>query len=230
MKKRCTKTIFTVCLAAMMLSGCSEIDENASIDVSAPITTESVTEAAAEAATEEAQENTSDEVVYFYQKDEAWASSSLGDSIYTMGDSGCVTCCVAAVLQMQHITIDGLASDADAGEVNQFFSENGGYDSEGNMLWDTLEERTGQTVVRKDASELGTSELYVLLDTLLEEGIYPILRVKVDGNGAYHYVVLVSSENGTYSCMDPLHSTEELVPLSDFGDAIYAIRYIQTSA
>lgn len=162
-------------------------------------------------------------VVCFYQKDDAWKSDKLGDSQYIMSNSGCLTCCVAAVLQMQDFSVDGLSADADAGEVNQFFSEHGVYDSEGNLQWDVLEQLTSVSITKKDASELEDGEL----DAYLEDGCYPIVRVRVGGNGSWHYVLIVSSTDGEYWCMDPLEEEETLVPLSDFGGKIYAVRYLQ---
>ena len=72
-------------------------------------------------AVETAQENAAEQVVFFRQKDDRWKTDTLGDSVYHMADSGCLTCCVAAALQMQQISVDGLPENADAGEVNQFF-------------------------------------------------------------------------------------------------------------
>ena len=162
-------------------------------------------------------------VVYFYQKDNAWKFDKLGNSQYTMGDSGCLTCCVSALLQMQHFTVDGLATDADAGKVNHFFSENGIYDGEGNLQWDVLEEVADVSVTKKDASELSVEEL----DNYLEDGCYPIVRVRMHGNGSYHYVLIVSSQDGEYWCMDPLEELQRLVPLSQFGGKVYAVRLLQ---
>lgn len=70
---------------------------------------------------EASQETAAAETVIFRQKDERWKDDALGNSAYHMADSGCLTCCVAAALQMQQISVDGLPEDADAGEVNQFF-------------------------------------------------------------------------------------------------------------
>ena len=94
------------------------------------------------------------ETVIFRQKDDRWKDDALGDSAYHMADSGCLTCCVAAALQMQQISVDGLPEDADAGAVNQFFSEQGVYDGQGNLQWDVLEQVTGVPVLRQDAAEL----------------------------------------------------------------------------
>lgn len=162
-------------------------------------------------------------VVYFYQKDDAWKSDRLGDSVYTMEDSGCLTCCVAAILQMQDISVDGLSADADAGAVNRLFSEKDVYDGEGNLQWDVLEQVTGVSVVKQEASELDDGAL----DAYLAQGHYPIVRVRVGGDGSYHYVLIVCSRDGEYWCMDPLEETQTLVPLSAFGGKVYAVRVLR---
>ena len=59
---------------------------------------------AAPAVVETAQENAAEQVVFFRQKDDRWKTDTLGDSVYHMADSGCLTCCVAAALQMQQIS------------------------------------------------------------------------------------------------------------------------------
>ena len=179
--------------------------------------------AAKPATVETAQVHMPENVVCFYQKDDVWKTEHLGESKYTMADSGCLTCCVAAAFQMQEISVDGLAENANAGTVNQFFSEQGVYDGEGNLQWNMLEKSTGVSVVQKDAGELADGEL----DAILESGSYPIVRVRVGGVGSYHYVLIVGSADGTYQCMDPLEQEEKLVPLSAFGETIYAVRYLQ---
>ena len=120
--------------------------------------------------------------------------------------------------------LDGLPENADAGEVNQFFSEHGVYDSAGNLLWEMLEQTAGVSVRKQDAAELQDGEL----DQELAAGRYPIVRVKMPKSGSYHYVLLVGSADGTYLCMDPLQTKEQTVPLSDFGGKIYAVRVLQS--
>ena len=146
------------------------------------------------------------ETVIFRQKDDRWKDDALGDSAYHMADSGCLTCCVAAALQMQQISVDGLPEDADAGAVNQFFSEQGVYDGQGNL------------------QELPEGAL----DEYLADGCFPIVRVKMPKSGSTHYVLLTGSEDGTYQCMDPLQKKEQTVPLSDFHNQIYAVRVLQS--
>ena len=135
------------------------------------------------------------ETVIFRQKDDRWKDDALGDSAYHMADSGCLTCCVAAALQMQQISVDGLPEDADAGAVNQFFSEQGVYDGQGNLQWDVLEQVTGVPVLRQDAAELPEGAL----DEYLADGCFPIVRVKMPKSGSTHYVLLTGSEDQIYA-------------------------------
>lgn len=170
------------------------------------------------------QENTATQPVFFRQKDDRWKADALGESAYHMADSGCLTCCVAAALQMQQISVDGLPEDADAGEVNRFFSEHGVYDGQGNLQWDVLEQVTGVSVLRQDAAELSEDAL----DGYLADGCFPIVRVKMPKSGSTHYVLLVGSKDGTYLCMDPLQKKEQIVPLSEFRNQIYAVRVLES--
>lgn len=162
-----------------------------------------------------------DHVVYYAQKDARWKDDPLGDSIYHMGDSGCLTTCLAAVFQMQEIERTALGETINPKTLNQFFSTHGIYDAEGNLLWYTLEEALDVTTVRKEANELKVGEL----DMLLEQGCYPIACVQTK-TGSSHFVLLVGSQDGVYWCMDPVQQDETAVPLSKYGNSFDSIRYL----
>ena len=166
-------------------------------------------------------ENSEDEnITFFYQKDSKWENDNLGDSKYKMNDSGCLTCCVASVLAMSRYLADDLPENYNAGDVNRYFSENNIYDSEGNMLWEKLENLTGFTVEKTEEGDISDD----LLDNYLNNGYYPIIRVRVNGNGNYHYVLITDKRDGEYRCMDPLCNENKTVPLSQFKNKIYAVR------
>ena len=154
-------------------------------------------------------------VVYFCQFDEKWADDHLGASKYKMSDSGCLVSCIASAMNMQKINA------TDPGKLNKEFSEHLIYDGEGNLQWEQFGSQI-MPVTRKNASEVSSKEL----DTLLSNGIYPIARVKLS-YGVGHFVLIVGSENGEYLCMDPLKEKQKPVPLSEFGDKIYFIRYFE---
>ena len=162
-----------------------------------------------------------DNVVYYSQKDDRWKGDPLGDSIYHIGDSGCLTTCLAAVFQMQGIQREALGETINPKTLNQFFSTHGIYDAEGNLQWLALEEALNVTTVRKEANELEAGEL----DSLLEQGHYPIVCVQAK-TGSMHFVLLVGGQDGMYWCMDPMQKEKQTVPLSEYGNRIDSIRYL----
>lgn len=163
-----------------------------------------------------------DNVVYFYQSDMNWYNDSLGESNYEMDDSGCLTTAITSALSMQNIDVENVDVITPK-TINKLLSDNNGYDSEGNMQWDKLEELIGRKVVRKQAGEVDSSKI----DKLLKKGIYPIVRIRVGGNGPIHYVLITESHDGEYWCMDPMNKDLTPVPLSKHNNTIYAVRYIK---
>lgn len=149
-------------------------------------------------------------VISFMQKDERWAGDTLGASSYTMKTSGCVTTCIASALSrgMDEIT---------PGNLNRLFSENDVYDARGNLQWQELKKLGYNADVLTKFSE----------DTIynyLRNCQFPIARVRVNGIGSFHYVLIVGIENGEYICMDPLE--DNLTPLSDYWSKVYAVRVV----
>ena len=149
-------------------------------------------------------------IVFFRQDDTAWAEDKLGTSKYTIGSSGCLVSCIASGLSMCGPVIT-------PGEFNQIHGDEI-YDGEGNLLWGKLEECSDYSVtVYSQLSE------EILMDCLIEE-IFPIVRVRMNGIGNFHYVLIVKAEEGMFYCMDPLK--DGLIPLSKYGNRIYAIRAV----
>ena len=161
-------------------------------------------------------------VVCAFQKNPLWNQDKLGTSAYTMGSSGCLTTCLTSVVDMQDIEIDQIRDGLTPGTLNTLFSSHNVYDGEGNIQWGQLESLLGVSIVRKQASALSAGEI----DHLLEQGCYPIVRVRVAGLGNYHFVLIIGTQDGEYLCMDPLNEKEEVVSLSKFWNRTYAIRYI----
>lgn len=167
----------------------------------------------------------SSEIICYLQSDPSWAGDFLGTSSYTMKSSGCLTTCLTAALQYEGImpeSITGAADSIDPGAFNSFLSKEQVYDSEGNIQWEPLENALNITAVRQDAEGITGKSL----EKLLEKHIYPIVRVRVNGSGSFHYVLIVYSDGKEFWCMDPMNRSDSLVPLSDFDNRIYAVRYI----
>lgn len=153
----------------------------------------------------------SEKVVLYRQDDEKWADDKLGNSTYSMAGSGCLVCCIASAI-----------SDAEnmitPGELNKLFSENGVYDTEGNIQWGQISEMDEFEV------EVFSSPSNEIIEKCLADGKYPIVRVRIKGLGNFHYVLIVGTEEGKYVCMDPLE--DALTTLSDYGNRVYAIRCV----
>lgn len=159
------------------------------------------------------------EPVYLRQRDPAWKEDPLGESRFTIGSSGCLISCIASAVRMEELDVenrDTLTPQTLAASLSQ----NGGFDSEGNLQWAALEQTLGVQIKRE--SSASSDEILAYLD----QGIYPIVRVRVGVVGAVHYVLIVSAENGSFYCMDPLQPEDKLVPLSHFGNRIYAVRCV----
>ncbi len=149
-------------------------------------------------------------VTAFRQDDEIWADDTMGASSFKMGKSGCVTTCIATALSY-------ISEEITPGELNKLFTENSIYDANGNLLWSQLKN------VYRSADVLSTVSEDAIYN-YLKEGLLPIVRVRVNGFGNFHYVLIIGIENGEYICMDPLK--DNFTKLSDYFNRIYAIRVI----
>ena len=152
------------------------------------------------------------EIIRYRQDDTRWAEDQLGASAYTMRSSGCLVSCIAAALSME-----GHGNET-PGTLNQKFSSNRVYDTEGNLQWGSLTESGDY---RADVfPEVSTA----YINNCLTENRYPIVRVRIRGFGSFHYVLIVGARNGEYLCMDPL--LDNIVPLSVYGRRVYAVRCV----
>lgn len=161
------------------------------------------------------------DTVFYFQSDPQWYNDPLGDSKFEMDDSGCLTTSLTSALCMQKIDVEGV-EEITPKTINKYLSDHNVYDSEGNMQWIPLAEAINISVTRKTAGEVNSSKI----DRLLKKGIYPIVRVKIKGT-VVHYILITESHDGEYWCMDPANKNKDLVPLSDYDNRIYALRYIE---
>lgn len=154
-------------------------------------------------------------VVTYRQDDPAWAADKLGDSDFTMRSSGCLVSCIASAISMEK------NEKITPGELNTLFSDNNVYDTEGNILWSGINSLDGYSADVLDGVSPDD------IEKILNEGHYPIVRVKMNGTGKFHYVLIVGTENGSYICMDPLE--DDLTKLSNYKNTVYAIRTVYVS-
>ena len=150
-------------------------------------------------------------VVCYRQDDAEWEEDALGDSSYTMKSSGCLVSCIATALSTS-------GDDITPGELNALFSQNDVYDEDGNIQWKNIEKIDGYAV--KVYDNVSKSDI----NQCLEEGHYPIVRVRRHGWGSYHYVLIAGAKDKEYICMDPL--SDRLLKLSDYKGMVYAVRCV----
>ncbi|MDE7417207.1 MAG: hypothetical protein K2N44_13075 [Lachnospiraceae bacterium] len=154
----------------------------------------------------------SGEVITYRQDDEAWWADMLGDSRFTMKSSGCLVTCIASAVSME------TGTEITPGALNEIFSENQVYDSEGNVQWAMIEKIEGYSAdVFQEVSETEIAQC-------LAFGHYPIVRVRMRGLGNFHYVLIVGIADGEYICMDPLENS--LTKLSHYLNRVYAVRVV----
>ena len=152
------------------------------------------------------------DIVCYRQDDVRWGDDRLGESRFTLRSSGCLVSCIASALSM------GRGEEETPETLNGKFSSEGVYDEEGNIQWGKLRELGDYQV---DVYQEISAEL---VDACLAEGKYPIVRVRVNGIGNFHFVLVAGAENGEYLCMDPLQ--DGIMQLRDYGSRIYGIRCV----
>lgn len=165
-------------------------------------------------------EHSVEDPVLYHQRDERWSKDKLGDSSYTMGSSGCLTTCIASALSTQYQNT-GTGREISPGELNQLFTDKGVYNHSGDIVWDKVKEALPEAEVLV-ASQVDPLEI----EDLLDKGRYPIVKVKIGGNGAGHWVAIMETWDKLYRCMDPLDDSGHLTSLNDHESVAYRMRCV----
>lgn len=155
------------------------------------------------------------DIPYYLQNDSQWAEDKLGNSIFTMKSSGCLTTSLAASLSVQK------GQNITPKELNQLFSDYDVYNANGDIVWANIPNAVEpvETYVPRNP-DADTIEAFV------EEGRYPVVKVKYKGNGAWHWVVLIGSDEDGFLCMDSLNEEKSPQPLSVHGSRVYSMRMV----
>ena len=160
------------------------------------------------------------DMVYFMQKDSRWGEAHLGEARDTMASSGCLVCCLAAGLDMQ-ARDKNLDLYMTAGQLNEVFSREDVYTESGAVIWNKIQEAVPGTICYV-ADTVNKNEI----DQLLADGIFPVVKVRMGGVGAWHWVLLTGTDENGYVCMDPMGEAEVPVSLSEFQDRVYSVRAV----
>lgn len=119
----------------------------------------------------------------FNQGAVAWALKPLGESGLFMWNAGCFTSAVA-------VAMNNYGHQIDPGQLNDQLTAAGGYDSEGLLIWDKLEQLYPDLVLADafDTTNMNTSGSHVLIDVamrriqdLVSMGVPVLITVDVPG-------------------------------------------------
>jgi len=150
----------------------------------------------------------------FQQNDPRWSLDLLGNSIDTLGQSGCAVSSAAMVLSSYGI-------DTDPQRLNVYLTGHGGYVGEGLLVWEKASE-LGAGWVRKGYEDAPS---YALIDQNLLEGNPVIVRLTLR-NGTTHFVVVVGKEGWDYIIRDPARPPAYgIYPLRNLTPRIEALRF-----
>ena len=160
--------------------------------------------------------------VFFCQTDAAWADAPMGASGRTLGEAGDGLTCLAALIEMQQLKTP-IEGEVNPGTLNAWLSENGAYDATGSLNWQRAAALLGVSLTERQPGWgiAGTLEM------LIQQEVYPVVRVKQPGTGTLHDVLLVGTVHGEFQIMDPLDSSGEPNSLSVYGNRIYDVRYLK---
>jgi hypothetical protein len=153
-------------------------------------------------------------VVYYLQNDPAWSSDKLGNTSSSMGGAGCLVTSISTAMDYYGVKYSPQ-------EVNRLFSEKGVFNDSGQVIWKDIKNAVPEIDYKYDrVFDTRT------IETLLDEGLLPIIEVKYRGAGASHWVVVIGSDGADFLVMDPLNQSKTPVKLSEHGGRAYAYRVL----
>ena len=152
------------------------------------------------------------QVAYYLQDDPEWSADKLGNSNTNMDRAGCLVACIATVL-------DYCGLKYTPQEVNRVFGENGVFTETGQVIWMNIHTAVPGIDYLYDRVFTATT-----METLLDEGMLPIIKVKYKGTGAQHWVVVIGSDGTDFLVMDPRNQSKTPLKLSMHGNRAYAYR------
>ena len=151
---------------------------------------------------------------YFLQNDAAWAKDRLGKSGNTLAGSGCLVTCMAVVLNNYGIKTDPR-------KLNLLFREKGAYTPDGAFLWLKIGEAIKGISYTYDRVFDGKT-----IRARLKKGQLPVVKVRYNKTGVFHWVVITGSTEQDFLIIDPLNSQKTLMPLATHG-RVYAYRVLK---
>lgn len=162
------------------------------------------------------------DAVFYYQGYAGWKDDRLGDSEKTMGEYGDGACCLASLMAMQHIAAP-FEGAVNPGTLNAWLGANGAYDEDGNLKWASAAALLGLDLTEQRANGGSAS----LLERLIQQEVYAVVQVDSPGLGRRHDVLLVGSNHGEFTIVDPADPSKTLNTLGRYKNKIYFMRYLK---
>ena len=135
------------------------------------------------------------------QSDPKWKDKELGDSGETMEKSGCAVT-AQAILAVHSGAVD--ESQFDPGVAVDYLSDNGGFDGNGNIYWDSIEGLLPKFSFEKkyDINHSSKQDVINALSEALSQGYF--IELYVGG----HWVAIDKIQGDTVYMIDPAQNTE----------------------
>lgn len=151
----------------------------------------------------------------FQQNDPRWGMQLLGNTIDTLGQSGCAISSAAMVLAAYGV-------DTDPQRLNAYLTTHGGYVGDGLLVWEKAAEIAPRGQVEKAYEDTPS---YALLDANILKGNPVIVRIHLR-NGTTHFVVVAGKQGWDYLIRDPARPADYGVyPLRKITGRIEALRF-----
>ena len=137
-----------------------------------------------------------DSVIYS-QKDERWASDSLGHTRDTMGSDGCLVTATSMALT-------NLGFQTNPKDLNQRLTKTKSYTPKGWLIWDGIRRVTDGRAVATYYDKVDAPTI----DGCLRDGQYPMVQFYLP-NGRSHWAMIVKHDARGYHMRDPLRISEK---------------------
>ena len=155
-------------------------------------------------------------VPLFRQSDDRWRHDLLGETVDTIGATGCAISSIAMVLSYYGI-------DTDPQRLNRFLIDHGGYTPEGWVYW----EKAAAIAPDRVRHVYESLPSYYLIDRNLYHRNPVIIRVRLP-SGITHFVVIVGKSGFDYLIRDPgAGARKGIYPLKEIGSDIQALRFYE---
>ena len=150
----------------------------------------------------------------YLQTDPRWRRERIGGSDETIGQVGCVVCCISMALAHHGV-------DMPPDKLNWRLKGTWGFTRRGWAKWDRVPMITGGQVAVRVLEETDCS----LIDAALAEGNPVIVKIMIEED-VPHWVLIVDKKDDDYLIKDPLGNGISLEKLSKYESKIYSLRVV----